>query len=263
MTDQNPPMMFDFYTRFYHAVASSDANAEYCAKVYGRNFCQHGFADLGHIDHLIQISGISDKSRVLDLGCGNGMIAEYISDQTGATLTGIDFIPQAIQDALERTKMKRDRLDFYVMDFNHLNFPPKSFDVIISIDTLYFTDIHETLSGCMPLLKEDGSIIVFFDQSCGPDTPIEDYPKELTFPDNTELAQALRQLGFSYRYWDYSDEMLAHLRRRRPILEELKSNFEKEGNSFLFESHMGESLCIETAYILGAGKRYLYLARKK
>ena len=44
MNEQVPPMLFDFYTRFYHAVASSKANAEYCAKVYGRNLSQHGFA---------------------------------------------------------------------------------------------------------------------------------------------------------------------------------------------------------------------------
>lgn len=263
MTDQNPPLMFDFYTRFYHAVASSKANAKYCAKVYGRNLSQHGFAEMDHIDQLIQIGGISDKSKVLDLGCGNGMIAEYIADLTGAHLTGIDFIPQAIQDALERTKMKRERIGFHVMDFLHLNLPPASFDVIISIDTLYFTNILETLQGCIPLLKEDGSIIVFFDQSCGPGTPIEDYPKELTLPDKTELAQALQQLGFSYQYWDYSNEMLAHLRRRRPVLEVLKKGFEEEGNSFLYESHLGESICIENAYTQGAGKRYLYLAKKK
>ena len=55
--------MFDFYTRFYQAVVSSAANAEYCARVYGRNLCQHGFADLDHLDHLIRVSGISAGSR--------------------------------------------------------------------------------------------------------------------------------------------------------------------------------------------------------
>ena len=53
MTDEAVPPMFDFYTRFYDAVVGSAANAEYCARVYGRNLCQHGFADLAHLDHLI------------------------------------------------------------------------------------------------------------------------------------------------------------------------------------------------------------------
>ncbi|MBN2048585.1 MAG: hypothetical protein JW750_12140, partial [Anaerolineaceae bacterium] len=66
------PVMFDFYTRFYTAVATSKANATYCERVYGRNLCQHGFAEISHLDELIQVSGITASSQVLDLGCGNG-----------------------------------------------------------------------------------------------------------------------------------------------------------------------------------------------
>ena len=56
--------MFDFYTRFYRAVATSAANAEYCERVYGRNLCQHGFADVPHLDHLIEVSGIAAGTAV-------------------------------------------------------------------------------------------------------------------------------------------------------------------------------------------------------
>ena len=259
MTDSAEPMMFDFYTRFYQAVASSAANAEYCTRVYGRNLCQHGFADLAHLDHLIEVSGMTSGSHFLDLGCGNGMISEYLSDQSGAHLTGIDFIVKAIQDAQERTKSKRERLDFRWMDMTRLDFPPASFDGIISIDTLYFSDIVETLRGCLPLLKSGGRLAVFFDQSCGPDTPLENYPKEITRVDRTDFAQALKQLGLTYTYWDYTEAMLAHLRRRFPVLEDLKHKFEAEGNMFLYESHLGEAKGIEFAYTHDAGKRYLYL----
>ena len=260
MTHDTAPPMFDFYTRFYDAATASAANAEYCARVYGRNLCQHGFADLPHLDHLIQASGMGAGSRVLDLGCGSGMIAEYFSDQTGAHVTGIDFVLKAIQDARARTRPKRDRLDFRVMDMSCLDFPAASFDVIVSVDTLYFTDTVETLRGCRPLLRDGGRLVAFFDQSCGPDTPLEQYPCAITLADNTDLARALHELGFSYRTWDYSDAMLAHLRRRRPVLVSLKTQFEAEGNLFLYESHLGESFGIERAYIHNAGKRYLYLA---
>ena len=169
--------MFDFYTRFYQAVASSAANAEYCERVYGRNLCQHGFADLSHLDHLIQVSEISAGTRVLDLGCGNGMIAEYIADQTGAHVTGIDFIERAVGDAQARTAPKRERLEFRVMDMSRLDFPPASFDVVIAIDTLYFTDIYETLQPVIPMFRPGGRLAAFFDQSCGPDKPLESYPQ--------------------------------------------------------------------------------------
>ena len=81
--------------------------------------------------------------------------------------------------------------------------------------------------------------------------------------DHTEFAQAMHRLEFTYQCWDYSEPMLEHLRRRRPILNELKAQFVAEGNTFLYESHLGESFGIERAYTHNAGKRYLYLATKK
>ena len=110
MTAEAVPPMFDFYTRFYDAVAGSAANAEYCARVYGRNLCQHGFADLAHLDHLIRASGMGAGSRVLDLGCGSGMISEYFSDQTGAHVTGIDFIPRPSRTRWRAHGISADRL---------------------------------------------------------------------------------------------------------------------------------------------------------
>ena len=191
----------------------------------------------------------------------SGMISEYFSDQTGAHVTGIDFIPKAIQDVRRRAHgPSADRLDFRVMDISRLDVRAASFDVIVAVDTLYFTDTVETLRGCRPLLRDGGRLIAFFDQSCGPATPLEHYPSDITLADNTDLARALLELGFSYRTWDYSEAMLAHLRRRRPVLAALKPQFEAEGNLFLYDSHLGESLCIERAYTHDAGKRYLYLA---
>jgi SAM-dependent methyltransferase len=253
--------MFDFYTRFYQAVAASAANAKYCERVYGRNLCQHGFADLPHLDHLIRVSGIAAGCRVLDLGCGNGMIAEYIADRTSAHVTGIDFIERAILDAQARTAGKRDRLTFRVMDMSRLDFPEASFDVALSIDALYFTDIYDTLRPVIPMLRPGGRLAAFFDQSCGPDKLPESYPRELTLPDGTELAQALQRLGVPYQTWDYTEQMLAHLRRRRPVLQDLKAQFEAEGNQFLYDSHLGEATGIERAYANGAGRRYLYVTQ--
>lgn len=251
--------MFDFYTRFYQALASSSANARYCTLVYGRNLCQHGFADMPDIDQLIRVSGITAGNRVLDLGCGNGMIAEYISDQTGAHVTGIDFVERAICDAQARTQSKRDRLAFHVMDMAHLNFPSASFDVVVSIDTLYFGDVVETLRAIVPLLRPSGRLTAFYTQSCPPDAPLEDSARKQTLPDGTNLARALQTQGLPYRTWDYSAQLLAHVRRRQPVLQAIKPQFEAEGNQFLYDSHLGEATGTERALANGAGGRYLYL----
>ena len=55
--------------------------------------------------------------------------------------------------------------------------------------------------------------------------------------------------------------MLAHVRRRKPVLEALRTQFESEGNRFLYDSHLGGLNGIERAYVNGAGRRYLYLPK--
>lgn len=69
-----------FYERFYAATAQSRAHALFCERAFGRNLCQHGFADMAQRDALIAAIQPGPAHHLLDLGCGNGMIAEYISD---------------------------------------------------------------------------------------------------------------------------------------------------------------------------------------
>ena len=139
-----------FYTNYYQAVATSLTNAYYCERLYGINLCQHGFAEVGHIDHLLLEAGVTAGTRVLDLGCGNGFIAEYINLRTHAHVTGIDNAPEAIHQAQVRTAGKD--LIFRVMDMAQLDFPPASFDVVIAIDTLYFTPLEQLLPSIFCLL---------------------------------------------------------------------------------------------------------------
>ena len=72
--------MRDFYEKFYQAVQHSAAHSLFCERSFGRDLCQHGFADMAQIDALIAATGLAPGDHALDLGCGNGMIAEYISD---------------------------------------------------------------------------------------------------------------------------------------------------------------------------------------
>jgi ubiquinone/menaquinone biosynthesis C-methylase UbiE len=251
--------MADFYTRFYTAVATSAANAAYAERVYGRNLCQQGFADLAHIDHLITAASLRPGQRALDIGCGNGMIAEYIANQSGAHVTGIDFAAVAIDQARARCAHRRD-LAFFNMDIARLDLPAASFDAILSIDTLYFTELKPTLQALARLLKPGGCLAAYYMEGLEPWVPLETYPKEKTLPHNTPLAVALTELGLAYTYEDFTQAAYAHVQRRLPVLAELKPQFEAEGNQFLYDSHAGEANGISKAYEVGALGRYLYLS---
>jgi len=44
--------MYEFYQGFYEMADKSSVFARYCAEVYGADFSQDGFSDLGEIDGL-------------------------------------------------------------------------------------------------------------------------------------------------------------------------------------------------------------------
>lgn len=258
MTD--PPPMWDFYTSFYQAVRTSRAYSEFCTRVFGRDLSQHGFSDMAQIDRLLQVARLGPGNRAVDLGCGSGGIAEFISDRTGAHVTGLDFIPEAIRQAQARTIAKADRLTFVVGDIGNLDFPPSSFDTLISIDTLYFTDLAPTLARMVTLLTPGGQMLIYFSHGANPEQPLAVFPLDTLPPDRTPLAVALHGLGLAYRTWDVTAEDERHAQLKRQVLEELRPAFAAEGNLFLFENRYGEALGVLDAIHAHAHKRYLYHA---
>jgi SAM-dependent methyltransferase len=78
------PKHLYFYNGYFTRAETSEAHARFCKMVYGRDLCQHGMMDMEQLDALIAALGLGPGSRVLELGCGNGRIAEYISDVTEA-----------------------------------------------------------------------------------------------------------------------------------------------------------------------------------
>ena len=156
--------MKDFYESFFAAVEHSEAHHSFCERVFGRDLGQHGFADLEQLELLIEVTGLGSGQHVLDVGCGNGMIAEYLSDRTGAHVTGLDYIPLAIRPAKARTgPAKSDRLAFIVGDINALELPREAFDLVLSIDTIYFSEDYDaTIRELKTALRPGGRMAIFF-----------------------------------------------------------------------------------------------------
>jgi len=254
--------MQEFYERFYSAAAASRANADYCWRLYGRNLCQHGMAELSHLDHLADLTELGPGMHALDLGCGNGMIAEYLSDRTEVRITGIDNSPSAIEDARRRTKDKRRRLDFQVMDMAQLDFPPDTFDVLLAIDSLYFTALEPTLVQMAKILRPGGKMGIFYGRWLLPQSPMDAAGMESLQPDQTDLARVLNKLKLPYTCIDYTAQDLEHARRKEEIVQDLKEEFVAEGNLFLFENHLGEAKVAQMAHAKNSHARYLYIVTR-
>lgn len=255
--------MRDFYESFYRRTANSAAYAEFCNRAYGRNLCQHGFADMNQLDTLIEDLTLSAGLRLLDLGCGNGMIAEYIADCTGACVIGLDYIPLAVQLANERTVSKRDRLSFVVGDIQALQLPPATYDAIVSIDSIYFSDDYShTIAQLAAALRPGGRMSFLYSFGREPWIPPDQFPAHKLEPSQTPLAQALKanQFVFTSRDFTHEDHHLALL--RKALLTELRPSFERDDLMFVYNNRIGDAEGVCQAVEEGLHRRYLYLAQR-
>ncbi len=255
---ERPDMYWYHYQRLYPAAHASATHSRFCERVYGEDLCQEGQADMAAVADLLGRLDLKAGDRVLDLGCGSGVLAEYISDQTGAQVTGLDYAASAIEEARRRTADKSDRLTFLQADLNALELPERSFDAAISIDTLYWVaDIADTLTQVIRALKPGSQIAIFMLEMLEDDDPPENLEVDKTMP-----ARALAKLGLSYEAADYTASNAAFWRRVKEAAADLRADFAAEGNTFICDSWLNEAVkdflpAIEDGTIA----RYLYHVR--
>jgi SAM-dependent methyltransferase len=264
LREARPPIYY-WYCDYYAALPTSAAYAQFCKRVFGRDFGQHGFADMAQIDAMLAQLDLGREDRVLELGCGNGAMAAYVAQTTGARVTGIDYIPEAIRQAQERAAQDPGRLSFYVGDITHLvdaqsalPVRPHSFSALISVDTLYFTDLRDTLRQMRCLLAPGGQMAVLYGHDMWLGKAREDLDPSSLSPEGTPLGEALRAHGLRFEAIDLSHANYEHAQLKKAVLEELRPAFEAEGNLFLFENRYAEARGVIRAYEAGLAVRYLY-----
>jgi SAM-dependent methyltransferase len=181
------------YDRVYAEAETSAAHALFCERVYGRDLCQQGMANMEQLQVLSDVLDLGSGCRVLDLGCGNGRIAVHLSDQSGAQITGIDISPVAVLQAQDRTADQRDRLSFQVGNIQRLNLDPGSCDRVLLIDTLYFCSARAVLEQVKRLVAPGGQAGILFSQWIQPGAS-----RTQLRPEGTILARALRASGLTF-----------------------------------------------------------------
>jgi ubiquinone/menaquinone biosynthesis C-methylase UbiE len=216
---------------------TSPTYGKFCEMLYGKNLRQFNMMNMSQIGKLLEVLNLGPASRVLDMGCGIGILDEYISDLTGAHITGIDFASQAMDRANLRTEPKKERLTYLDMDMNSLDFPPRSFDTVIAIDTLYFVfDLEVIIAEMKSVLTTDGQMGFYYTQMVRPKEP-----EDMLKAKNTKLAQVLKKLDLKFKTWDFTQDEYAHWRDSKQIAEKLKSEFEAEGNIDMYKGRIREA----------------------
>ena len=232
----------------------SKTYSSFCNQVFGKDLNQANLMDMEQLDKLLKVLNLNSENRVLDLACGVGRIAEYISDRTHAHVLGIDIGVEMIKRAQERTKGKIDRLEFQVGDLNNLSLDIKNVDTVIGIAALHFVeDLGKIISQLKKILPTRGQMGFFTFQYYN-----ENDPAELLLPENTKLGQILKNANLRFQTWDFTDKEIAIRNKQIQIARDLMDNFKKEGNENLAQERIEECEIDLPRLEAGKKRRYLY-----
>jgi 2-polyprenyl-6-hydroxyphenyl methylase/3-demethylubiquinone-9 3-methyltransferase len=110
---------------------------------------------MGYIQERCVLSG----SRVLDVGCGGGILSEALA-AAGAQVTGIDLAEDALQVARMHLLESTQSVDYQCRDVEELaGEVPQSFDVITCMELLeHVPNPARLVAACSRLVKPDGQV---------------------------------------------------------------------------------------------------------
>jgi cyclopropane fatty-acyl-phospholipid synthase-like methyltransferase len=223
--------MKEWYSNYFKRTAESAAHKKFRMQLLGTDRIHtYSSTNLKQIDKIIEVLKPDGNSKLLELGSGDGSIAEYISERTGATIIGIDFSREAIEQSKNKTKGKSDTLLFYEADINNFYIEGNDFEAVYCVDSLYFTpDLSGLIRRRRDLLKNEGKMAFLYCQ-----INQNDDPKEMLEPGRTKLAQALLENDCIFTAIDYVEDVRQCALDSKVIAEKLKDEFEMQGNIELY-----------------------------
>lgn len=125
----------------------------------GRLFSLHRINPL-RFGYFSSCAGELSGKRVLDIGCGGGILAEEFA-KAGAKVTGIDLSPVAIGAAKRHAAETGLEIDYRVIAVEKLALDAQQFDIIICAEVLeHVDDIDRFLKDALSMLKPGG--LLFF-----------------------------------------------------------------------------------------------------
>lgn len=162
---------------------------------YNPRFWQSVIPDFQKHYHL------TNKSSVLDVGCGKGfMLHDFRELISGIKIAGIDISTYAIKNAIEDVKP-------FIKTGNakKLAYPDKSFDLVISINTIHnlpFEECKKALREIQRVSKEYAFITVDAYRTEEERKRLEDWNlTALTYMSVKEWVKLFKEVGYKGDYW--------------------------------------------------------------
>ena len=126
---------------------------------------------------LYRRAGLLQAGRVLDVGCGTGVITEELAQRTHGTVIGLDVDPEPLAFA----RQQPGRARYEQGDALSLPYPDQHFDIVICHFLLMWVgDPARAVHEMARVLRQDGTILICAEPDYGgrldwPDLPIRQW----------------------------------------------------------------------------------------
>ena len=252
--DKEELLFYNEYEGFYTMAGKSRAFHLFCKEALSEAFSQAGFSDLSQVTRILEYIPDGRDVHILDIGCGNGKMLGYIQKIKDVYIHGFDFSAQAINTARKLFPVKSD---FREGIAGETEYKENSFDVIISMDTMYFAkDMAGFMCQVKSWLKNNGVFFAGYQEG--------DIMPKTSDAATSVLARALQQNDMVYETEDITMECYNILKRKRSAALKYEEDFKQEGNIEWFNMLMGQTelCCLPFAEFKEKMARYIFTARK-
>lgn len=247
-------LFYSAYEDFYEMAYKSKIFREFCKEAFGEDFSQDGFSDVEEINQVLNYIPKKEDVHILDIGCGNGKMLAYLREKTGVYIHGFDYSEKAIDAA---KKLYEKDADFSVGIIGEIEYPSEQFDLIMSMDSMYFApDMVKFIGQVKQWLKKDGILFVGYQEG--------DVVPKSKDAHTTLLAKALRANQMKYQVNDVTGHSYDVLVKKREAAIKYKEDFLREGFGNWYDL-----LMLQTDYIVDGFEeysknlsRYLYIVSK-
>ena len=112
---------------------------------------------------VVELSDVKNGQKVLDIGCGTGLLSLKFLEKAGCSIIGVDSSPEMLSifgDKITKLALSA-RVVSKLEDAKALDFEPNTFDVVASTVTLHhLTDKLPTIKKIHEILKPKGRFVL-------------------------------------------------------------------------------------------------------